>query len=226
MNIQFISLFPNVLAEYLNSSMLYKAQNQGLLNYQLINLRQFGLGPRQQVDDYPYGGGQGMLLMIEPLHKAINYAKTQRPDATVVLMTPKGQLLSQTLAKDLVKSEVAQDLIIICPHYEGYDERLTQFVDRQISIGQYILTGGELPALVLADCLVRLIPGVLASMEAISDESFYQDLQQLEHPQYTRPQTYCGLEVPAVLLSGHHQQIKNWQSSNQVKLDVKLDNKD
>jgi len=210
MKIQVITLFPEMFPPVLDSSMLFKAKKVGLFDYSLINLRDFGLGKHHQVDDTPYGGGDGMLLRVEPIFKAVDLAKSSAPDAKVILMTPKGKKLDQSLARKLTKK--LEDLIIICAHYEGYDERITSIVDQQVSIGDYILTGGELPAMVLIDSLVRLIPGVLGGEKSAEIESF-SSAGVLEFPQYTRPEEFRGMKVPKVLLSGHHANIETWRES-------------
>ena len=193
----------------LNASMLRKAQQKKLVNYQLINLRDFGIGPRKQVDDTPYGGGDGMVLRIEPLYKAVQFAKSKvpSPKSKVVLMTPRGQVFSQTMARELSKLD---DLILICGRYEGYDERVVRFVDEQISIGEYVLTGGELPAMVVADAVTRLVPGVLGGATSAELESFSEG-QLREHPHYTRPEEFRGISVPEVLLSGDHAAVNEWR---------------
>jgi tRNA (guanine37-N1)-methyltransferase len=159
MKIQIITLFPEMFEGVLGSSMLWKARDRGLAAYEYINLRDFGLGPRKQVDDTPYGGGDGMLLMVEPLVAAVEQAKKADPAARVILPTPRGRTYRQSDAKRLAADE--QSLIIVCPRYEGYDERITAWVDDSFSIGNYVLTGGEVPAMVIIDSVVRLLPGVL-----------------------------------------------------------------
>jgi tRNA (guanine37-N1)-methyltransferase len=208
--IQIITLFPEMIEGVLSSSMLFKASNLGIVSYQLINLRQYGKGLRKQVDDTPYGGGDGMLLMVEPLVKAIEAAKLNDPGAKVLLPTPRGKQYKQSEAKQLAALD--SGLIVVCPRYEGYDERITNWVDRAYCIGPYVLTGGEIPAMVIIDSVVRLLPGVLGGEKSIEIESFVADDQQVEFPQYTRPENFRGYKVPEVLLSGHHQQIKEWRS--------------
>lgn len=209
MNIQVITLFPEMFEKVLGSSMLWKAQDRGIASYELIDLRQFGLGTRKTVDDTPYGGGDGMLLKPEPLVAAIEYAKTRKPDARILLPTPRGKLYRQSDAKRL--AAVAEDLIIICPRYEGYDERIVAWVDEQLCIGNYVLTGGELPAMVIIDSVVRLLPGVLGGETSADIESFQDDDVSVEFPQYTRPEDFRGQKVPEVLLSGNHAEIAKWR---------------
>lgn len=212
MRIQIITLFPEMFEGVLNSSMLWKAQKEALVEYNLINLRNFGIGPRKQVDDTPYGGGDGMVLRPEPLFAAVDTAKQTDPDAQVLLMTPRGELFSQEIAREFAATQ--EGLIIICGRYEGYDERITTVVDKQISVGEYVLTGGELPAMIIADAVTRLIPGVLGGETSAEKES-YSEAGIIEHPHYTRPEDYRGLRVPEILLSGHHAEIDAWRKDNQ-----------
>lgn len=229
MILQIITLFPEAIEPYLNSSMLWKAQDKGIAEFHLVNLRDFGLGPRRQVDDTPYGGGDGMLLKPEPVVAAIEFAKknieglrsnarqlhpeliTQNSVPLVILPTPRGEVYKQSTAKKLAAE--GRDLIIVCPRYEGYDERITEWVDMQVCIGNYVLTGGELPALTIVDSVVRLLPGVLGGESSADIESFQEDDESVEFPQYTRPEEFRGLKVPDVLLSGHHAEIEKWRSA-------------
>src|SRR3989344_1727158 len=213
MKIQIITLFPEMFEGVLNASMLWKAQDKKLVEYKLINLRDFGIGPRKQVDDTPYGGGDGMALRVEPLKAAIDDAQSrvQSPESRVVLMTPRGKKFDQAKARELSK---LKDIILVCARYEGYDERVVKFVDEEISIGDYVLTGGELPAMVIADAVTRLIPGVLGGETSAELESHSQS-GIIEYPQYTRPEKYRRLKVPEVLLSGHHSEIAKWRQAQQ-----------
>lgn len=190
--------------------MLWKAKDKGIVEYSYINLRDFGLGKRKDVDDTPYGGGDGMLLKPEPIVAAIEAAKQNDPEALVLLPTPRGKLYKQSEAKELASLE--RGLILVCPRYEGYDERITQWVDRQYCIGNYVLTGGELPAMVIIDSVVRLLPGVLGGETSADIESFQDDDKTVEYPQYTRPEEFRGMKVPDVLLSGNHAQIEKWRN--------------
>ena len=199
----------------LGASMLWKAQDRGIVSYECINLRDFGLGPRKQVDDVPYGGGDGMLLKPEPLVGAVKQAKTNDPTARVLLPTPRGKLFKQSDAKRLAAAD--NGMIIISPRYEGYDERVMEWVDESYRIGNYVLTGGELPAMVLIDSVVRLLPGVLGGETSADIESFQADDITVEYPQYTRPENYEGQKVPEVLLGGHHAQIEEWRKSHSYK---------
>lgn len=190
------------------SSMMWKAQKEGIVSLGTIDLREFGLGPRRRVDDAPYGGGDGMLLMIEPLWNAVMAAKEIDPTAKVVLMTPRGKKWRQATAQEF--SQMQCGYIFICGRYEGYDERILELVDIELSVGDYVLTGGELPAMTVIDSIVRLIPGVLGGEKSAEIESF-SDGSTLEFPQYTRPEEFKGLKVPEVLLSGHHEKVARWR---------------
>ena len=190
------------------SSMMWKAQKDEIVKLETINLRDFGLGSRRQVDDTPYGGGDGMLLMVEPLWQAVKFAKSRDESAKVILTSPRGQRWRQAKAQSEANSGCG--LILICGRYEGVDERILELVDEQWSIGDFVLTGGELPAMAVIDSIVRLIPGVLGGEKSAEIESF-SDGKTLEFPQYTRPEEYNGLKVPKVLLSGHHGEIAKWR---------------
>ena len=211
MKIITISLFPEMFPPVLETSMLFKAKDKGIVEFENISLRDFGLGPRKTVDDTPYGGGDGMLLKPEPVVAAIEEMKRNNLGAKVILLTPRGKRYCQPKAKEL--ADAKQDLIFVCARYEGYDERIVKFVDEQISIGDYVLTGGELPAMVVIDSVVRLLPGVLGGETSAEIESF-SDGKTLEFPQYTRPEEFQGMKVPEVLLSGHHGEIKKWREKH------------
>ena len=215
--IQVITLFPEMFEGVLNNSMMWKAQDKGAAEFMMIDLRQFGLGPRRTVDDTPYGGGDGMLLKPEPLFAAVEQAKANDPTAKVLLMTPRGQRWKQATAQAYADSE--QGYIFICGRYEGYDERIVSLVDQQISVGDYVLTGGELPAMTIIDSIVRLIPGVLGGEASAEIESF-SDGETLEFPQYTRPEEFRGMKVPEVLLGGNHAAIAKWRAENSFKADL------
>ena len=213
---QVISLFPEMFSGVFETSMLWKAQQRGLVELTTIDLRQFGLGPRRTVDDTPYGGGDGMLLRVEPLWEAVRYAKERDPTAKVLIMTPRGQRWNQALAQQY--SQTDHGYIFICGRYEGYDERIMQVVDQALRVGDYVLTGGELPAMTIIDSIVRLIPGVLGGEMSAAIESF-SDGQTLEFPQYTRPEVWRGMAVPEVLLSGHHGKIAAWRAEHSLPVD-------
>lgn len=207
-----ITLFPEMFDGVLNSSMMWKAQKDGLIAFDLVNLRNFGLGTHQKVDDTVYGGGDGMLLMIEPLVAALEHARRLvRKGAKVLLMSPSEHVWSHEDASEHAARD--EDLIIICGRYEGVDARLEAFIDEKISIGKFVLTGGEIPAMAVIDSIVRLIPGVLGGAESATIES-YTEGDNLEFPQYTRPEEFAGMKVPEVLLSGNHAEIAKWRTEN------------
>lgn len=214
---QVITLFPEMFSGVFGNSMMWKAQKDGIVSLETVNLREFGLGPRRQVDDTPYGGGDGMLLMIEPLWRAVEFARSRDESAKVVLMSPRGRRWRQTMAR--VAADDGRGLIIICGRYEGVDERIMELVDEQWSIGDFVLTGGELPAMTIIDSIVRLLPGVLGGETSAEIESF-SDGETLEYPQYTRPEVFNGLRVPEVLLSGHHGKIAEWRKQQSQKATV------
>jgi len=213
MFIQIITLFPEMFEGVFDHSMLFKAKDKELLKVELINLRDYGLGPRKQVDDTPYGGGDGMLLKPEPIFSAIDEAKRANPDAEVVLLTPRGTVYKQSIAKELAKKK---SLILICGRYEGVDARVSEVADREISVGNYVMTGGEIPAMAVVDTVARLLPGVLGGETSTEIESFDDD-ETVEFPQYTRPEDFKGLKVPGVLLSGNHQEIDEWRRHEAAK---------
>lgn len=210
-----ITLFPEMFDGVMNNSMMWKAQKDGQLEFQTLNLRDFGLGPRHQVDDKPFGGGAGMLLMIEPLTNAIAEAKRRLPDAKVLLMTPTDNIWNQAMATEFAKS--SDDYIIVCGRYEGFDARIDKLIDQKISIGRYVLTGGELPAMSIIDSVVRLLPGVLGGGAEATELESYSDEAELEYPQYTRPEVFNGQPVPSVLLSGNHAKIRKWRKQHEIK---------
>ena len=212
-----ITLFQDAIKPYLETSMMYKATDKGLAEFDFVNLREFGLGPHKSVDDTPYGGGDGMLLRCEPVFNAIESVKAKDPDAKVILPTPVGEIWNQEMARKFANgNDSSCHYIILCPHYEGYDERILSIVDYKISLGKYVLTGGELPALIIIDSVVRLIPGVLGGEISAAIESF-SDGDNLEYPQYTKPYDFRGMTVPDVLLSGNHGEIAKWRKSHSGK---------
>lgn len=214
MKIQVISLFPEMFEKVLGTSMLWKASDKGIVEYRYINLRDFGIGPRKTVDDTPYGGGDGMLLKVDVLVAAVEHAKKQDPNAIVILPTPRGKLYKQSEAKKLATSK--KGLILVCPRYEGYDERITDWVDLQFCIGNYVLTGGEIPAMAIIDSIVRLLPGVLGGETSADNESFQDDDNTIEFAQYTRPETYRDKHVPKILLGGNHAEIDKWRKGGKT----------
>ncbi len=211
---QVITLFPELVEAFFSTSMMWKASKESLVNFSTINLRDFGLGLRRTVDDTPYGGGDGMLLMIEPLVAALEFAKKQDLGAKVLLMTPTNMVWDQSRAGEYAASD--DNYIIICGRYEGFDARINHFIDEKISIGRYVLTGGEIPAMVVIDSMVRLMPGVLGGDSSAEIES-YSNGTELEFPQFTRPEEFRGMRVPEVLLSGNHAAIKKWRDEQSVK---------
>ena len=212
-----ITLFKDALLPYLSTSMMWKADDKGIAEFDFVDLREFGLGPHKSVDDTPYGGGDGMLLRCEPVFAAIEKVKQEDPNAKVILPTPAGRTWSQQLVRefaDKIENQTENHFIILCPHYEGYDERILSIVDYQISLGQFVLTGGELPALIMIDSIVRVLPGVLGGETSAIIESFSEG-NTIEYPQYTKPAEFRGMKVPEVLLSGHHAKIKEWRDAHQ-----------
>lgn len=232
MKFSIITLFPEVFEPILNSSILKRAQKKSLVEFELVNLRDFGEGKHQVVDDRPYGGGAGMVLRADILAKAVKKvtgyseqgtatAKKLSPvtcNLKTILTSASGIPYKQKKAQELSKLD---HVVIICGHYEGVDQRfIDQYVDEEISIGDYVLTGGEIPAMVIVDSITRLLPGVLKKPEATINESFSEGL--LEYPQYTRPEEFEGEKVPEILLSGNHQEIANWRQSESVKRTKKI----
>lgn len=209
MKIDILTLFPGMIEGFLNESIIKRAINNKLVEINVINFRDFSNDPHQKVDDTPYGGGAGMVLMCDPVVRAIESVKTK--DSLVILTTPQGIKYNESKAYELKKYK---HLIIVCGHYEGYDERIREFVDLEISIGDFILTGGEIPALVITDSVVRLLDGVI-NKDSYIDDSFTNNL--LDYPTYTKPYDYRGLKVPDILISGNHEKIKEYRYNEQVK---------
>lgn len=212
-----ITLFKDALLPYLSTSMMWKASDKGVAEFNFVDLRDFGLGPHKSVDDTPYGGGDGMLLRCEPVFAAIEKVKQEDPTAKVILPTPAGRIWSQQIVREFaekIETQTEDHFIILCPHYEGYDERILTTVDYQISLGQFVLTGGELPALIMIDSIVRVLPGVLGGENSAIIESFSEG-NTIEYPQYTKPAEFRGMKVPEILLSGHHAKIKEWRDAHQ-----------
>jgi tRNA (guanine37-N1)-methyltransferase len=202
-----ITLFPEIFPPVLNSSIIGRGQKKGKIEFEYINLREFGEGVHQVVDDKPYGGGVGLVFKADILAKALKSVKRKRGIGKVILTSASGKKFNQQTAKDLSKQD---HIIIICGHYEGVDERFVEkYVDLELSIGDYVLTGGEIPTMVIADAVARIIPGVLEKAEAAQKESFEEGL--LEHPHYTRPEEFEGIKVPEILRSGHHGEVDKWR---------------
>lgn len=213
MNFHVLTLFPEMIQNGMNTSITGRAINAGILSVEAINIRDYAFNKHQKVDDYPYGGGAGMLMQAEPVYLSYEAIKEKigyRP--RVVYLTPQGKVFHQEMAKELAKE---RDLVFLCGHYEGIDERvLDEIVTDYVSIGDYVLTGGELPAMVMMDSISRMVPGVLSNQESGETESFAGNL--LEYPQYSRPEEWHGQKVPPVLLSGHHANIEAWRREQSV----------
>lgn len=213
MNYHVLTLFPEMIQDGLNTSIIGRAMEKGLISLQTTDIRDYSTNKHHKVDDYPYGGGAGMVMQAEPVYgacKAVSEKIGYRP--RVIYLTPQGSVFNQTIAEDLAKEK---DLVFLCGHYEGIDERvLEEVVTDYLSIGDYVLTGGELPAMVMIDAISRLVPGVLNNEESAQFESFQDNL--LEYPQYSRPEEWNGKIVPPVLLSGHHANIEKWRREQSV----------
>ena len=209
-----LTLFPKMVMDGLNTSIIGRAIDAGLLEINAVNIRDYSTNKHMKVDDYPYGGGAGLVMQPEPVYRAYkDLTKNMKKKPRVVYLTPQGTTFHQKMAKELAKEE---ELVFLCGHYEGIDERvLEEIVTDNVSIGDYVLTGGELPAMVMIDSISRLVPGVLHNDDSAGDESFENGL--LEYPQYTRPPVFLDKEVPEVLLSGHHENIRKWRHEQSVK---------
>jgi|TARA_B110000116_G_scaffold97978_1_gene85292 tRNA (guanine37-N1)-methyltransferase len=212
-----ISIFPEIFESHLRESILKRAQDQGLLNVNLHNLRDYTINKHRKTDDYPFGGGVGLIMNIDPIVRAIEAVKETRPSTRSILLSPGGKSFNQKIAWELSKEE---SLTFICGRYEGVDERVLNFVDDAISIGDYVMAGGEVPAMVLVEAISRLIPGVVGDECSIIEESF--EGNKLEYPQYTKPREFRGLKVPDVLVSGHHKDIQDWQLKEALKKTAKI----
>src|SRR5690606_33448965 len=211
MKIDILTLFPEFFKVLTDFSIIGRALEKGLFSFNTINIRDFSKDKHKRVDDYPFGGGPGMVMKPEPIYDALMSVKSN--NSFVIYLSPQGRLYNQEIAKDLANKK---HLILICGHYEGIDNRIVEnYVDMELSIGDYVLTGGEIPAMVVVDSIVRLLPGVLSSEESYMYESHYNGL--LEYPQYTRPREFKGLKVPEVLLSGDHEKISKWRKYQSLK---------
>lgn len=210
MRFDILTLFPEMIEGVINSSILKRAREKGILEINVIDFRLFSTNKHNTVDDYAYGGGAGMLISVEPIHKALQSIEGYEK-ATKILTTPSGKVFNQKMAINLSKNE---HIIIMCGHYEGIDNRILNYVDEEVSVGDYVLTGGEIPALAIMDSVARLVKGVISD-DSIVHESFMEGL--LEYPQYTRPQVYDGHAVPDILLSGHHANIEKWKRKEALK---------
>ena len=210
MKIDILTLFPSMFTGFINESIIKRAINNNLVEINIHNIRDYSPFKNKQVDDYPFGGGPGMVLMCEPIFKGVEDLKKE--NTKVIMLTPSGEVFNQKVAIKLSKLE---HIILLCGHYEGFDERIKTIVDMEISIGDYILTGGEIPAMAITDTIVRLIPGVINN-ESLDSESFNDNL--LDYPVYTRPEVFRGMKVPEVLLSGHHANIEKYRKEEQLRI--------
>ena len=210
MRIDILTLFPDMFTGFLNESIIKRAIEKQLVTIKVHNIRDYSPFKNKQVDDYSYGGGAGMVLMCEPIFRAVEALRT--PESEVIMLTPSGTIFDQQLATTFSKKT---HLILLCGHYEGFDERIKTIVDRTLSIGKFVLTGGEVPAMVITDAITRLIPGVI-NEESLASESFNDDF--VDYPVYTKPAVFRNLEVPSVLLSGHHANINKWREEQRIKL--------
>ncbi len=216
MKFNILTLFPDIIHDYAQASILGRGQKSGQIEILAHNFRDFTLDKQHHVDDKPYGGGAGMVLQVEPIYRCLENMelvqdgkKIKQPKTKIIIMDPDGKKFDQPMAKQFSKLD---NLIIICGRYEGFDERIYKFVDEKISVGDYVLAGGELPALTIAEATARLIPGVLGNRESLAEETFVEGT--IEYPQYTRPENFMGLKVPPVLLSGDHKKIGEWRQKN------------
>jgi tRNA (guanine37-N1)-methyltransferase len=216
MRIDLLTLFPEFFGSPLSQSMLQRAQSQGAVVFKVVNLRDYTTDRHHVVDDRPFGGGAGMVMKIEPLVAAIRAARREDPEVKVILMSPQGAVFTQDQARELAG---LKHLMLICGHYEGVDDRIKYYIDGMLSIGDYILTGGEVPALAVVDALTRLLPGVLGGEGSVDEESFQTGL--LEYPHYTRPRDFEGHPVPQVLLEGNHRVIEEWRRQQSLRRTLK-----
>lgn len=212
MRIDVLTLFPEMFSP-LDASIIKRAREKGIIDINLYNIRDYTKDRHNRVDDYPYGGGSGMVMSADPIYSAIeSVIKDSKQKPRIILMAPGGRVFNQELAKELAREEY---LMFICGHYEGIDERIKPVLDDEISIGDFVLTGGELASMVVIDATCRMVPGVLSSNESYEEESFYEGL--LEYPQYTRPEVYRDMKVPEILLSGHHENVRKWRRYQSLK---------
>ncbi|HIS99289.1 MAG TPA: tRNA (guanosine(37)-N1)-methyltransferase TrmD [Candidatus Faecaligallichristensenella faecipullorum] len=217
MKIKVLTIFPEMLEPVLHSSILGRAMEKGLLEVELINIRDYSKNKHRNTDDYPFGGGAGMVMLAQPIVDAMRAAMGENFQGRRIYLSPRGRTLNQQVVEELARE---QELILLCGHYEGVDQRaLDLVIDEELSVGDYVLTGGELPALIVIDAVSRLIPGVLGSEESPEDESFSTGL--LEYPQYTRPRVFEGMEAPEVLLNGHHAHIQRWRREKSLEITLK-----
>ena len=216
MRIDILTLFPSMFTGFINESIMARAIKNGLVEINTIDFREFSDSKHKKVDDYPYGGGAGMVLSVQPVYDALTSINGYE-DALKIIVSPQGETFAQKKAYELSHKE---HIIILCGHYEGYDERIRDYFDYEVSIGDYVLTGGELAAMVLIDSITRVIPEVISKDESHINDSFNNDL--LEHPHYTRPREFKGKQVPDVLLNGHHKRINEWRLEQSIKKTKKV----
>ncbi|MEG0328653.1 MAG: tRNA (guanosine(37)-N1)-methyltransferase TrmD [Erysipelothrix sp.] len=214
MKISILTLFPEMFTGFVETSIIKKAILKEIIEIEVVDMRSFTEDKHNRVDDYPYGGGAGLVLMCQPVVDAIKATRTE--DSLVVMMTPQGKTLKQSVSYDLAKEK---HIILLCGHYEGFDERIRSYVDMELSIGDYVLTGGEVASMVVADSVIRLVDGVI-TQESHEDDSFSNGL--LEYPHYTRPREYEGMEVPDVLVSGHHENVRNYRLKESLRKTLKM----
>jgi len=215
MQFDILTIFPKIFNSYFNESIIKRAQGKKIIKIKTHNIRDFTTDKHKTVDDKPYGGGPGMVMKVEPIYKCLKSIKRKKK-SKIILLTPKGKTFKQSIAKQYSKLD---QLIFICGHYEGFDERIRKYSDEQISIGNYVLTGGEIPAMTIVDAITRLLSGVLGDKNSSKDETFSKHEKYIEYPHYTRPENFKGMKVPKILLSGNHQEIATWrrQKSKTVK---------
>ncbi|RHR06896.1 tRNA (guanosine(37)-N1)-methyltransferase TrmD [Clostridium sp. AF20-17LB] len=213
MNFHVLTLFPEMIMNGLETSILGRAAAKGIVSFEAVNIRDYTLERHGKVDDYPYGGGAGMVMQAEPIYRAYEaLVEKIGKKPRVIYMTPQGKTFNQNIAEDLAKEE---DLVFLCGHYEGVDERILEMIATDyLSAGDYVLTGGELPAMMMIDCISRLVPGVLNNNVSAEFETFHDNL--LEYPQYTRPEVFMGKKVPDILLSGHHANVEKWRREQSI----------
>ena len=212
MNFHVLTLFPEMIMNGLETSILGRAAAKGIVSFEAVNIRDYTLERHGKVDDYPYGGGAGMVMQAEPIYRAYEALEKIGKKPRVIYMTPQGKTFNQNIAEDLAKEE---DLVFLCGHYEGVDERVLEMIATDyLSAGDYVLTGGELPAMMMIDCISRLVPGVLNNNVSAEFETFHDNL--LEYPQYTRPEVFMGKKVPDILLSGHHANVEKWRREQSI----------
>jgi tRNA (guanine37-N1)-methyltransferase len=211
LDVRVLTIFPSILDSFLSYGNPARASQMELLRVQTVDFRDFTTDKHRTTDDYPYGGGSGMVMKLEPVVRAIRHVRSEMNDTRVILMTPQGKLYSQELAEEYAS---LPGIALVCGRYEGLDERVRAFVDEEISVGDYVLSGGETAAMIVIDSISRLIPGVLGTDSHTDGESFYKGL--LEYPQYTRPKVFEGIEVPKILLEGHHEKIRRWRKKQSL----------